>query len=155
MCAWGSHMCPHTYPGQWCLRRLPEEDLCRAGTHSVPHRRVTHWTETPAVRCQRNSPAGTGCPWELWGYMWDRDSEDTEYRDTNTGHGVRKKGDGWGKWWRVVRTRERTEKDKGDSIGENETEERMWWAECCSFVGFLLNWVKEKWVSKWFIQVDL
>lgn len=106
-----SHMHPHTYPGQWCLRRLPEEDLCRAGTHSVPHRRVTHWTETPAVRCQRNSPAGTGCPSELRGYMWDRDSKDTECRDTNVRCGVRKEDGG--------------ENEKGDGGRQRRHKEKM------------------------------
>lgn len=115
MCVWGSHMHPHTYPGQWCLRRLPEEDLCRAGTHSVPHRRVTHWTETPGVRCQRNSPAGTGCPSELWGYMWDRDSEDTEYRDINMRHGVRRKKMGSGDRWEWEQG---IEKDEGEARRE-------------------------------------
>lgn len=103
-------MYPHTYPGQWCLHRLPEEDLCRAGTHSGPHPRVTHWTETPAARCRRNSPAGTGCPSELWGYMWDRAGKDTECRDTSRRHG-------WGcvGKWRGVRMRDGMEEDKGDA----------------------------------------
>lgn len=145
-CLWGSLMKPHTYPGQRCLRRLPEEGLCRAGTHSVPHPIVTHWTEKPAVHCQRNSPAGTGCPSKLWGYMWDRDSEDTEYRDTDVRHVVRKE--------EGVRMKDWMERDKGDERGEWDMERGEKGARE-PFVGFLFNWVKEKWASKWFIQVDL
>ena len=127
----GSRMHPRTYPGQLCLRRLPEEDLCRAGTHSVPHRRVTHWTETPAVRCQWNSPAGTGCPSELWGYMWDRDSEDTGNRDTNVRHGG---GVGGG--------RRGTRMSRGGA--GRKWKGAQWGKDCCPFEGFLLNWVKRR-----------
>lgn len=113
-------MQPHTYPGQRCLRRLPEEDQCRAGTHSGPHRRVTHWTETHAVRCQRNSPAGTGCPSELWGYMQGRDSEATVYRDMDMRHAAR----------RTTRRGEQTRQKKN----ENEPSEEQWSAALlCAF----------------------
>lgn len=133
----GSHSHHHTYPGQWCLRRLPEEDLCRAGTRSVPRRKVTRWTKTPAVRCQRSWPAETGCPSELWGHAVDGDSEDTENRDAHAKHRGEKKQEGMKEGRGDARNE--GEGSKGGRVG-------MVGGERCPFVGFLINWAKEKWV---------